>query len=91
VGLHGASAFDDATLGERKTTGSAKTDKSIGSAVLHQVRSVLGGAPHRHLGPLVEAKSAQSEIMLQIPIEAGRVFRRDAGQRSDMKPATIPN
>jgi hypothetical protein len=28
---------------------------------------------------------------LQIPIEAGRVFRRDAGQRSDMKPATIPN
>jgi len=30
-------------------------------------------------------------IALQIPIEAGRVFRRDAGQRSDMKPATIPN
>ena len=28
---------------------------------------------------------------LQIPIEAGRVFRREAGQRSDMKPATIPN
>jgi len=28
---------------------------------------------------------------VQIPIEAGRVFRRDAGQRSDMKPATIPN
>jgi len=32
-----------------------------------------------------------NEDNLQIPIEAGRVFRRDAGQRSDMKPATIPN
>jgi len=30
-------------------------------------------------------------VGMQIPIEAGRVFRRDAGQRSDMKPATIPN
>jgi len=34
---------------------------------------------------------ADLEELLQIPIEAGRVFRRDAGQRSDMKPATIPN
>jgi hypothetical protein len=29
--------------------------------------------------------------LVQIPIEAGQVFRRDAGQRSDLKPATIPN
>jgi hypothetical protein len=28
---------------------------------------------------------------LQIPIEAGRVFRFEAGHGSDMKPATIPN
>jgi hypothetical protein len=28
---------------------------------------------------------------LQIPTEAGRVFRFEAGHRSDMKPATIPN
>jgi hypothetical protein len=42
-------------------------------------RSILGG---RHDTP---------GHQLQIPIEAGRVFRRDAGQRSDMKPATIPN
>jgi hypothetical protein len=27
---------------------------------------------------------------LRIPIEAGRVFRREAGQRSDVNPATIP-
>jgi hypothetical protein len=30
-------------------------------------------------------------MMLRIPTEAGRVFRFEAGQRSDMKPATIPN
>jgi hypothetical protein len=29
-------------------------------------------------------------IELRIPTEAGRVFRREAGQRSDLKPATIP-
>jgi hypothetical protein len=28
---------------------------------------------------------------VRIPTEAGRVFRRDAGQRSDLKPATVPN
>jgi hypothetical protein len=28
---------------------------------------------------------------VQIPIEAGRVFRFEAGHGSDMKPATIPN
>jgi len=27
---------------------------------------------------------------LRIPTEAGRVFRFEVGQRSDMKPATIP-
>jgi hypothetical protein len=29
-------------------------------------------------------------IWVQIPIEAGRVFRGEAGQHSDLKPATIP-
>jgi hypothetical protein len=29
-------------------------------------------------------------IRVRIPTEAGRVFRREAGQRSDVKPATIP-
>jgi hypothetical protein len=28
---------------------------------------------------------------LRIPTEAGQVFRFEAGQRSDMKSATIPN
>jgi len=28
---------------------------------------------------------------LRIPIYSGRVFRREAGPRSDLKPATIPN
>jgi len=27
---------------------------------------------------------------VRIPIEAGRVFRREAGQGSDLKSATIP-
>ena len=27
---------------------------------------------------------------MRIPIYAGRVFRFEAGQRSDLKPATIP-
>jgi hypothetical protein len=27
---------------------------------------------------------------LRIPIYSGRVFRREAGPRSDLKPATIP-
>ena len=29
-------------------------------------------------------------IELRIPIYSGRVFRREAGHRSDLKPATIP-
>jgi hypothetical protein len=29
-------------------------------------------------------------IDLQIPTEAGHLFRLDAGHRSDLKPATIP-
>jgi hypothetical protein len=27
---------------------------------------------------------------LRIPIYSGRVFRREAGHRSDLKPSTIP-
>jgi hypothetical protein len=37
----------------------------------------------------IRAASAGRSI-LRIPIEAGRVFRREAGQRSDVNPATIP-
>jgi hypothetical protein len=33
--------------------------------------------------------NAQAET-LRIPIYSGRVFRREAGPRSDLKPATIP-
>jgi len=29
-------------------------------------------------------------MRLRIPIYSGRVFRREAGHRSDLKPATIP-
>jgi hypothetical protein len=29
-------------------------------------------------------------IVVRIPIYSGRVFRREAGHRSDLKPATIP-
>ena len=29
-------------------------------------------------------------LRLRIPIYSGRVFRREAGPRSDLKPATIP-
>lgn len=40
---------------------------------------------------LLNARKVFYEGNMQIPIEAGRVFRREAGQRSDLKPATIPN
>jgi hypothetical protein len=33
---------------------------------------------------------ALAGLNLRIPLEAGRVFRREAGQRSELKPATIP-
>jgi hypothetical protein len=48
-------------------------------------------APAR--GVKQEAKNSNlfRDIRLRIPTEAGRVFRRDAGQRSDLKPATVPN
>jgi len=29
-------------------------------------------------------------VGVRIPIYSGRVFRREAGRRSDLKPATIP-
>jgi len=29
-------------------------------------------------------------VLLRIPIDAGHPFRRDAGHRSDLKPAGIP-
>jgi hypothetical protein len=48
-------------------------------------RSDGGGEHCAILASLIE------RCKLQIPIEAGRVFRRDAGQHSDLKPATIPN
>ncbi len=35
--------------------------------------------------------STPGSLWVQIPIEAGRVFRGDAGHGSDLKPATIPN
>jgi hypothetical protein len=45
----------------------------------------------------IEAKLARFEEFVQralddlrIPIYSGRVFRREAGHRSDLKPATIP-
>jgi len=31
-----------------------------------------------------------SQACVRIPIYSGRVFRREAGHRSDLKPATIP-
>jgi hypothetical protein len=38
-----------------------------------------------------EAGDQADLVKLQIPIEAGRVFRGDAGHGSDLKPATILN
>jgi hypothetical protein len=49
----------------------------------------LRSGPH---GQFVERYAIRLvEERLQIPIEAGRVFRGDAGHGSDLKPATIPN
>jgi len=39
----------------------------------------------------IARKTKRYPTDLQFPIEAGRVFRRETGQRSDLKPATIPN
>jgi len=38
--------------------------------------------PHQSFDPV--------QTTLRIPIYSGRVFRREAGHRSDLKPATIP-
>jgi hypothetical protein len=47
---------------------------------LHAVVEQLGGgAAHRGEG-----------VDVQIPTQAGRVFRDEAGQCSGMKPATVP-
>lgn len=36
------------------------------------------------------ATVSSAETFLRIPIYSGRVFRFEAGHRSDMKPATVP-
>jgi hypothetical protein len=40
------------------------------------------------LGPIPVSKSTW---WVQIPTHSGQIFRSDAGQDSDLKPATIPN
>ena len=37
-----------------------------------------------------DAEACWEAVQLRIPIYSGRVFRREAGHRSDLKPATIP-
>jgi hypothetical protein len=38
----------------------------------------------------VLASPCRTGAEVRIPIYSGRVFRREAGHRSDLKPATIP-
>lgn len=41
-------------------------------------------------GAIAEAFSRSFFDDLRIPVQAGRVFRREAGRHSDLIPATIP-
>jgi hypothetical protein len=44
-----------------------------------------------YLSPLArEGADGQAVVCLRIPIYSGRVFRREAGHHSEMKPAGIP-
>ncbi len=38
----------------------------------------------------IKRSTAVCSLHLQIPTEAGRVFRFDVGHHSDLKPATVP-
>ena len=46
--------------------------------------------PNRGPGHPRQPSEAEEADIVQIPTEAGRGFRFDVGQRSDLKPATIP-
>jgi hypothetical protein len=46
------------------------------------------GRPCDRTHPQTDVSDDRGE--LRIPINSGRVFRREAGHRSDLKPATIP-
>jgi hypothetical protein len=35
-------------------------------------------------------RALHHSVTVRIPIYSGRVFRREAGHRSDLKPSTIP-
>jgi hypothetical protein len=45
---------------------------------------------HLFLNPVVTVPERAVLADVRIPIEAGRVFRRDVGYHSDLKPATVP-
>jgi hypothetical protein len=56
----------------------ARTGVGIDHKWAHSFSAIFGCSDVRH------------DALLWIPIYSGRVFRREAGPRSDLKPATIP-
>lgn len=57
-----------------------------------RTRNLSNGWSHRQPGSrrvIVKSRSVRGAGM-RIPVQAGRVFRHEAGQRSDLMPATIP-
>ena len=76
----------------------AKADQAeriaaAGGTISVQVLNELASVARRKMGlswPETHTFLASVRALLQIPTEAGRGFRFDVGQRSDLKPATIP-
>jgi hypothetical protein len=74
---------------KRQTYGKKEADRKEFLADICSFANAAGG--DIVIG-MAEKDGVPSEItpFVQIPTEAGRGFRFDVGQRSDLKPATIP-
>ena len=81
-----------ASAGSSRNSGSAlETQHRHAAAQRRLLGLVLAGDVTLALIGLIALGRIVCRVELRIPIEAGRVFRGEAGRRSDLKAATIPN
>jgi len=75
----------------RNSGGALETQHRHAAAQRRLLGLVLAGDVTLALIGLIALGRIVCRVELRIPIEAGRVFRGEAGRRSDLKAATIPN
>jgi hypothetical protein len=73
-----------AILDELSKGGTTLQSKQIEDAIKSKVAAAATEKAHSDPNVSFEV------LTVRIPIYSGRVFRREAGHRSDLKPATIP-